>query len=321
MLPHRALLTSTTESKNGLQRWADRWLCRGKVAPFRRQNPPMTITDPRMKHVPGCWSREIEEWSEWLRAAGRSSETILTRTDHLRRTARALAPLMPGDVKHADLMVWVGRQKWAPETRRSFYASLRSFFAWWSECHGDGVNAATDLPQVRAGQPRPRPCPTPVVRSAAATAPPRVHLMIRLGAELGLRRAEIAQVNDGDLFEDEGWWLRVLGKGRVERLVPVRDDLAEEIRAACRRNGGFAFPGRVDGHLSARYVGKLLSEWMPGAWTGHTLRHRFGTVAFTVTHDLVSVSRLLGHQSVATTQRYVATDAARLREVAAAAAI
>lgn len=264
-----------------------------ELARIGRQNPGMTTTDPRMKYTPSSWAGPIQEWGEWLAAGGRSRETVYTRTDHLRRAARALAPRTPDRVRHEDLMAWVAGQPWAPETRRSFYASLRSFFSWWSGRVPERLNPADGLPQVRAGVPCPRPCPTPVIRAAVAEAPPRVHLMLRLGAELGLRRAEIAQVNDGDLFDDHGWWLRVLGKGRRVRHVPVCDDLAEEIRATCRRNRGFAFPGRVDGHLSARYVGKLLSEWMPDAWTGHTLRHRFGTVTFTVTHDLVSVSRLL----------------------------
>lgn len=114
-------------------------------------------------------------------------------------------------------------------------------------------------------------------------------LILRLGAQAGLRRGEIAQIHAHDLSRDLlGWSLLVHGK--------------------------------INGHLSARRVGELAAEALPAPWTLHTLRHRFATRAYEATGDLVTVSRLLGHASVATTQRYVATGRTRLREVAGAAA-
>ena len=100
--------------------------------------------------------------------------------------------------------------------------------------------------------------------------------------------------------------------------MPLTDDLASAVRLAC--GGGWMLPGQINGHLSARRVGELAAEALPAPWTLHTLRHRFATRAYDATGDLVTVSRLLGHASVATTQRYVATGRARLREVAGAAA-
>ena len=277
------------------------------------------LTDPRAKHVPELWSHPIEEWSRWLAASGRTRSTINTRTDHLRRAARELQG-SPWEVSDQRLIEWVGRKNWSLETRRSVYASLRLFWEW-----GTGTGAATaspaSLPRVRASHACPRPCPEAVIDAAKATADPRIRLMIRLGAELGLRRGEIARVHESDLYQaTEGWVLRVFGKGERLRILPATEDLALAIRVECRRGAGFAFPGQIDGQLSAAYVGKLLAAHLPGEWTGHTLRHRFGTVTFAKSQDVMAVSRLLGHSSVGTTQIYVATDAKRLREVAATAA-
>lgn len=50
----------------------------------------------------------------------------------------------------------------------------------------------------------------------------------------------------------------------------------------------------------------------------HTLRHRFATTAYAATHDLFVVAELLGHESVETTEHYVAMPDGRLREATAA---
>lgn len=52
-------------------------------------------------------------------------------------------------------------------------------------------------------------------------------LMLRLGAECGLRRFEIAKVHSRDVMRDlVGWSLVVVGKGDKQRIVPIGDDLA-----------------------------------------------------------------------------------------------
>lgn len=135
--------------------------------------------------------------------------------------------------------------------------------------------------------------------------------MLRLAAEAGLRRAEIARIHSRDLVDDLlGWSLVVHGKGGRERVVPLPVPLALELRGY---GPGYVFPGADRGHLSARWVGKLVSRALPRPWTTHTLRHRFATRAYQLERDLLAVQTLLGHASPVTTQRYVAQDEARLR--------
>ena len=89
----------------------------------------------------------------------------------------------------------------------------------------------------------------------------------------------------------------VHGKGDKQRVVPISDDLANAIREYCLN--GYLFPGQIEGHISAQWVGATISELMPPGWSMHKLRHRF---------------------SVATTQRYtaVATDEVRAAAMSAA---
>ena len=76
---------------------------------------------------------------------------------------------------------------------------------------------------------------------------------------------------------------------------------------------GYVFPGRFGGHVEESYIGDRLSSLLGDGWTAHSLRHRYATVTWQATHDLLLVSKLLGHASVETTQVYVAMPDERLR--------
>lgn len=152
--------------------------------------------------------------------------------------------------------------------------------------------------------------------AAIAAADSRVRLMLRLAAEACLRRAEVAKVHRHDLTRGPfGAELLVHGKGAKLRVVPISDDLAEAIACA----DGWLFPGDDDGHLSPRYVGDLVGDVLPAGWTMHKLRHRFATRAYRGTRNLRAVQTLLGHSSVATTERHTAVDSDEIRAAMMAA--
>lgn len=120
----------------------------------------------------------------------------------------------------------------------------------------------------------------------------------------------IGRVSSGDVVDDlVGRSLVVNGKGDKQRIVPLPDDLADLI-SAC---DGYVFPGRFGGHVEESYIGDRLSSLLGDGWTAHSLRHRYATATWQATHDLLLVSKLLGHASVETTQVYVAMPDERLR--------
>lgn len=124
-------------------------------------------------------------------------------------------------------------------------------------------------------------------------------------------RGEVAIVHSNDLMDDlVGHSLVVHGKGGKRRIVPLPQSLG---RTLAQSPSGFLFPGDDGGHLSPRYVGKLIRDLLPGEWTMHTLRHRFGTRAYALTSDLLLVQEMLGHASPSTTRRYVEYDRNRMR--------
>jgi integrase len=271
-------------------------------------------TGPEPLPIPNSWHDPIRDWALALRAAGRSENTIYTRTDHLRRFARG-HPEGPWVLTGSTLVGWCGQQQWRPEGRRSFYASLRNFYRWAVGVGHITVSPAERLPAVKPGQPRPRPTPERIYAAALDDADDRTGLILRLAGELGMRRGEIAQMHANDLVDDLlSTTLIAHGKGNKDRDLPMPPGLA----AACRLRAGtgWLFPGDFNGHLSPRYVGKLATRVLPEGWGLHSLRHRFASLSNDLDHDLIGLCDTLGHASVATTQRYVrVSDEAKRRLV------
>lgn len=144
--------------------------------------------------------------------------------------------------------------------------------------------------------------------------------MLRLAAEAGLRRGEVAVVHTQDMVDGIGGaQLLVHGKGGKKRVIPINDSLASAIRAGAAghtpgmSSHGWLFPNGTGGHLSVYQVGDLVRQVLPEPWTMHTLRHRFCTHASRGSRNLRAVQVLMGHASIATTERYLAVDDGEVR--------
>ncbi|WP_206435700.1 tyrosine-type recombinase/integrase [Actinobaculum sp. 352] len=278
-----------------------------------------SLHSPWVWQAPPEWETALDAWELFLRAGGRSESTIVTRLRHIRTFARACG-LAPEEVTEEQLLRWVGAQRWAPETRHSMYVSLRGFFGCVSRMWG-WENPAASLPMVRRSIPPARSAPEEVLAEALAHTDLRVGMIIRMAAYMGLRCCEIARAHRRDLTHDLfGPVLLVRGKGGRHRPVPMPADIYEDFVRITDRTGGWLFPGKIDGHLSSRWVSKLGARVLPSPWTMHTLRHRFGTRAYAVDHDIVAVQLLLGHSQLTTTQRYVLPAQEALRRAVDGAA-
>jgi integrase/recombinase XerC len=279
----------------------------------------MTAFTPYDRFMGQRWETHTTDWTMWLRAVGRASTTINTRVEHIRWLARDTTADEPWTLTTGDLVAWLGSHDWARETRRGVRASLRAFWRWAVMDGRADKDPTTALPAPRPSVPAPHPTPEHAYAAALHHAPPSARLMLQLAAEYGLRRAEVAQVHARDVGEtSNGWTLTVHGKGGRERQVPLTPAMAWALRTKCQ--GGYAFPGQVDGHVSARWVGVRISRLLPPGLSMHGLRHRFASNAYRLSHDLLGVQRLLGHASPTTTQVYVLVPDGRLRTIVDAVA-
>lgn len=263
------------------------------------------------------WGTLIEGWVVYLDAGGKSAGTQSMRRYHLQRVARELdKPVWK--VSGDDLLEWVSGQTWAPNTKRAYRGSLRSFFGWAVETGHLSSSPALALPPVKIPRGRPRPIPEEQYRYAVAIADERTRMAVLLAAQCGLRRGEIASAHRDDVEADlAGWSLRVLGKGGHTRVVPLPDDLARLLLA---RPPGWLFPSSHGGHLTPHHLGKTIAATLEGGHTTHSLRHRCATVSYAATRDLRAVQELLGHAKPETTAIYTLVPDAAVRAAMSAAA-
>lgn len=122
--------------------------------------------------------------------------------------------------------------------------------------------------------------------------------------------------------------VRVMGKGRKERVVPLTGPAAQRLRRYLEQRGAFGpaareqaiFLGRKGGRLSRRQADRIVKDMAlrsgaPGSVSPHTLRHSFATHMLQAGADLRSVQELIGHSRISTTQRYTHLDLAQVIRV------
>jgi integrase/recombinase XerC len=130
----------------------------------------------------------------------------------------------------------------------------------------------------------------------------------------GLRCAELVGLDVDDL-DLPGRTLRVLGKGRKERIVPFGKPASRALdaylrdRLELRPKTGALYLNRRGGRLTDRYVRKLVARRVRSVALAkkvspHTFRHSFATHLLQRGADLRAIQELLGHASLSTTQRY-----------------
>lgn len=266
--------------------------------------------------APEAWREPLRMFAQVQVSAGRTRSSIKLRDYHLRRFA-CKSGCAPFEATPDDLAGHLATRGWSRGTKRSVRASLRAFYAWAVATERMAKDPARTLLPVTPDPGKPRPAPDADIDWALERASGDLALMIRLAAYAGLRCCEIAAVRsehvtsrrsaDGAMYS-----LRVSGKGEKVRIVPIPPVVAHDIID----RAGIAFPGQIDGHLSAAYVSRLISDALPEGVTAHMLRHRFATKAYAGSKNLRAVQELLGHASIATTQVYTYVDDDELRKAA-----
>ena len=224
----------------------------------------------------------------------------------------------------------------APASRRRRAAALKGFyrFAFGEGLIGVDVGSHLDLP--RPSRRLPDPLDIPEVErllDAASAGGLRDRALLELLYAAGLRVSEAIGLDREDLSTDGGF-VRVIGKGDKERLVPIGDVALDWLRAWLEEGrppllarhhvepvrGGPLFLGDRGRRLArqqawAAVAAAATRAGLAGRVSPHTLRHSFATHLLEGGADLRVVQELLGHASISTTQLYTHVTGERIRDV------
>jgi integrase/recombinase XerD len=152
--------------------------------------------------------------------------------------------------------------------------------------------------------------------------------MLELLYATGVRASEIAGLKTSDFNFNIGY-LRCLGKGKRERVVPIGKVAIAAINEYLSNqrpnlvkpfSGDFLLLSRTGRPMSRIEIWRLVKKYavragMPRNLTVHTLRHCFATHMLAGGADLRSIQEMLGHVDIATTQIYTHVDQERLRTI------
>ena len=154
----------------------------------------------------------------------------------------------------------------------------------------------------------------------------RARTLLLLLYETGLRRSELAGLNDGDI--DFGvCQLKVTGKRNKQRIVPFGAELAEALKGymdvrneQLRLDGDALFLNDKGLRMTGQQVYAIVRKHLTGATSlkkrsPHVLRHTFATAMLNNGAGLESIKNLLGHESVSTTEIYAHTTFEQLKRV------
>lgn len=266
---------------------------------------------------------------------GASRETLRNYASDLRQFvsfmragASGIRPLDPAAIQSDSVrgyLQWLDRKREKRTSLARKLACLRSFFRYLQR---EGVVSRNPAEEVKSPK-QPKLLPRVLTKDEAQA------LMEFPGATTGLslrdrailetlystgaRVSEVVGINLEDLGVKEGL-VRLRGKGRKERVVPIGDVAVEAIRQYrawlnttpnsrySSLNKTALFRNNRGGRLTARSVARIVARYsraLPaGPVSPHTLRHSFATHLLDEGADLRAIQEMLGHASLSTTQKY-----------------
>ncbi|WP_136439682.1 tyrosine recombinase XerC [Pacificoceanicola onchidii] len=287
----------------------------------------------------------LATWLDQTRALKDASENTLTayRGDVLDFIAfltshhaepQGLAPL--ARVTTSDMRAWMAHLRGTSVASRSMarkLSAVKTFYRWLSEREGFEPTAVLSARAPKFQKKLPRPLTEDAARAMIDTVEmqsregwvgARDAAVVTLLYGCGLRISEALGLTGRDL--PLGETLRILGKGKKERIVPVLPIARRAIDTylqLCPHPMAPDLPvfrGARGGALNPRLIQKVTAQarmqlGLPATATPHAMRHSFATHLLSAGGDLRAIQELLGHASLSTTQAYTSVDQVHLMQV------
>ena len=254
-------------------------------------------------------------------------------TDYLQLKSQLLEPSQI-ELNHLQNFVqWIAELGMKPSSQARLISGLRSFFTYCLTEQIITINPSTLLEAPKMKRALPDFLSFEEIEMMLATIPlntpegARNRAMLETMYSCGLRVSELIGLQISCLYPDLGF-VRVIGKGNKERLIPIGKDALkyiriykEEIRVHMKIQRGkedFLFLNKHGNPLSRIMVFYIIKDAAQKARINkkispHTFRHSFATHLVEGGADLRAVQQMLGHESITTTEIYTHLDRDYLR--------
>lgn len=239
---------------------------------------------------------------------GLASSTIYRRTSDLRSFNRWLAPRSILEATEEDVQTFLDAKRLGVRTRYCWLSNLHSFYVFEVRRRKVKVDPTAEIIRPKLPRNLPRPIAESDLTYALEAAGVVMRCWLVLGAYAGLRCSEIARLTRSDVLDADGL-LRIVGKGNVERLIPIHPEVMRALQVAGMPRSGHLFRRPRGGRFPDAMVSREIAVFFDGLdidATAHQLRHYFGTNIYRACKDLRVTQELLGHASPTTTAIYTA---------------
>jgi len=288
------------------------------------------------------WDSDINEFKTFLRLEkGLSANSVMAYIADISKLGsffefRGITPT-PEEVSREDLQLflkWITDLGMSPRSQARILSGLKAFFRFLSMEDRIEKDPTALLESPKTGRKLPDVLTVQEIDllfSFIDLSKPegrRNKAMLELLYSCGLRVSELVNVKISDIHADEGF-VRIIGKGDKERLVPVSVKALHEISlyrpdrsqlpVIKKADTDILFLNRRGGRLSRVMVFTVIKDLAERAGlkkhvSPHTFRHSFATHLVEGGADLRAVQEMLGHESILTTEIYTHLDREYLRE-------
>lgn len=239
-----------------------------------------------------------------------------------------------GPIGIRKFLVWLEKQELESRTIARQIVTLRTFYRYLRREALVPSNPTENLESPRIWKVLPKYLSLEQVEQLLVQPPAETALGVRDRAILemlygtGLRVSELASLRMADMNREAGY-VRTLGKGNKQRIVPVGRAAMAAVETYCGdarnrllgpRLSPYLFVSRRGSRLTRQGIWLLLSRYgrlagITKRITPHLLRHSFATHMLARGADLRSLQMMLGHSDISTTQIYTHVATARLKEI------